>query len=93
MADVISVHAASALIHAGKGQLHGVVITCSSATAALATFYDHDEASGTKLLEVYVSSTKPVTIFFSNRFAPMFLIGLYIALAANLTATVWTRQL
>jgi hypothetical protein len=92
MQDVLSVYSASALIHTGKGKLFGFVISCSSTTAALATFYDNTSAAGTKLLEVHVASPDPVIIFFSESFGPVFNIGLYLALAANLTATVWSRQ-
>jgi hypothetical protein len=92
MADTRNVLAASGLIDTGKGVLAGLVITCSSSTAALATFYDNTAGSGTKILEGYVSSTHPLVIFFSDRFAPIYATGLYLLLAANLTATVWTRQ-
>jgi hypothetical protein len=83
MADVVSVTAVSALIYTGKGQLAGIVLSCSSTTAALATFYDNTSAAGTKLLEVYVASPDPVIIFFGERLAPVFAIGLYLALAAH----------
>ena len=93
MADVLSVHAASALIYTGKGQIAGVVISSSTAgVAQIATFYDNTAGSGTKLLESYIS-TFPVVIFFEERFSPTFATGLYLVLAANMIVTVWTRQL
>ena len=92
MADSLGVYSASALIHTGKGQLTGVIISTSAATAT-ATFYNHDAASETKVLEVIVAAGHPAIVFFSDRYAPRFTIGLYLALAANMTATVWTVQL
>jgi hypothetical protein len=92
MADVLEVHSASALIYTSKGFLAGVVVSCSSTTAALATLYDGVNDSGSKLIEVYVASPNPVVIFFADRFAPRFVTGLYLKLAANLTATLWTHQ-
>ena len=88
MADIVGVHSASALIYTGKGSLTGVVISTSAASGT-ATFYDHDEASGTKILEVIVAAGHPAIIFFCDPFAPRFVIGLYLALAANMTATLW----
>jgi hypothetical protein len=92
MADKLAVYSASALVYTGKGQLDGFVISCTSATAALATFYDGINDAGTKLLEVNVASPDPVIIFFAERLRPSFVTGLYLKLAANLTATVWSRQ-
>ena len=92
MADALAVYSASALIHTGPGQLMGLLLT-ASAGVPLATFYNNTAGSGTKLLELYVPSTQAIEIFFSERFAPAFVIGLYLTLAANLTATVWSRQL
>ena len=92
MPDKVAVYAASALIHTGKGQLAGIVITASAGNP-LATFYDNTAGSGTKVLEAYVNTAQPLIIFFSERFAPSFATGLYLVLAANLTATVWSRQL
>jgi hypothetical protein len=93
MADARAVYSASALIHTGKGQLMGVVITNSSATSSTATFYDNTAGSGTKLLEFHLSDADPVQVFFTERFAPKFSTGLYLSLGSNLTATVWSRQL
>jgi hypothetical protein len=92
MADKLAVHSASALIYTGKGQLNGFVISCTSTTPALATFYDGINDGGTKMLEVNVASPYPVIIFFSEHLRPTFVTGLYLKLAANLTATVWSRQ-
>jgi len=92
MSDSLAVYSASSLIHTGAGQLNAVVLTSSSG-APIATFYDNTAGSGTKLLEMYVPTNYPVIIFFTDRFAPIFVTGLYLALAANITATVWSRQL
>jgi hypothetical protein len=91
MADAVGVYSANALIFTGKGQLTGLVISTSAASAT-ATLYDHDEASGTKIFEVIVSAGHPAIVFFADRFAPRFAIGLYLALAANMSATVWSLQ-
>jgi len=92
MADVVTVLSATATIDTGIGQLAGIVIT-ASAGVPLATFYNNTSAAGVKIFEAYVPSTAPLVIFFSDRFAPRYTIGLHLVLAANLTATVWTRQL
>ncbi len=49
MADKLSVHAATATVDTGQGQLVGLVITASSGVP-LVTFYDNTSAAGTKLL-------------------------------------------
>jgi hypothetical protein len=92
MADKLAVYSASALIYTGKGQLDGFVISCTSTTAALTTFYDGLNDGGQKMVEVNVASPDPVIIFFPERFSPTFATGLYLKLAANSTATVWSRQ-
>jgi hypothetical protein len=92
MADVVSVHAATATVHTGKGQLAGIVIS-ASAGAPLVTIYDNTSAAGTKIFEAYVNTAQPLVIFFSDRYGPRFTIGLHLVLAANLVATLWTRQL
>ncbi len=43
--------------------------------------------------EAYVSTGMPLVIFFTDRYSPRYAIGLHMVLAANLTATLWTRQL
>jgi hypothetical protein len=94
MADVLTVISASAKIHTGKGQLTGVIISvASTSSTGLATFYDNTSAAGTKILEVHVPSVHPLVVFFAERFAPRFATGLYLSLAANMTATVWSVQL
>ena len=92
MADVISVHSATATVDTGEGTLAGLVIT-ASAGAPLVTMYNNTSAAGTKIFEAYVPSTAPLVIFFTDRFAPRYTMGLHLVLAANLTATLWTRQL
>jgi hypothetical protein len=69
----------------------GVMISASSG-APLATFYDNTAGSGTKIFECIVPTGNPVIVFFPTRFAIKFETGLYLSLAANLTATVWTRE-
>jgi hypothetical protein len=93
MPDARAVYTVSTLIHTGRGQLMGLVITNSSATSSIATFYDNTAGSGTKLLELHVSDADPAQVFFAGRFAPKFSTGLYLSLGSNLTATIWSRQL
>jgi hypothetical protein len=92
MADALSVHTASALIYTGKGVLSGAIISTTAATAT-ATFYDNTSAANPKIVEVIVAAGHPAILFFADRFAPRFATGLYLALGANMTATVWTVQL
>jgi hypothetical protein len=89
MADSIKVVSASALIHTGKGQLTGVMISTSAASGT-ATFYDDTTADTPKILEVIVAAGHPAIVFFADRFSPRFTVGLYLALSANMTATVWS---
>lgn len=93
MSDYLGVFTASGLIHTGRGQLTGVVLTCSSTTAGVVTFYDNTSATGTKLFEAPVSAYSPVSIFFQERFGPKFVNGLYLSLGTGVTATVWARKL
>jgi len=90
MADGIAVITTGTLIHTGEGQLYGILLTASSGNP-LCTIYDNTEGSIPKLIELYGAVNHPVYIFFPDRFAPRFATGLYVALAANLTATVWYR--
>jgi hypothetical protein len=92
MSDKVQVASSSTLLHTGRGQLVGLVFS-SSTSSALATFYDNTASSGTKIFEAYVNTNNLVSIFFSDRFAPFFTTGLYMSLAANLTATIWWREL
>ncbi len=92
MADKVGVYSSSSLVHTGSGQLMGIVLS-SSTGSPLATVYDNTTNSGTKVFEAYVANTESLVIFFSERFAPKFVTGLYIALAANITAVLWTREL
>lgn len=91
MANAVTITTVGALIHTGKGAITGLVITASTGNP-LTTFYDNTAGSGTKLFEVYTSSAHPTVIFFPDAYALRFTTGCYIALAANQTATVWTRQ-
>ncbi len=93
MADLQAVYSSSSLIRTGRGQLDGCVISTTSATGVTATFYDNTSGSGTKIFEANVIVGHPLIMFFSETFSPGFATGLYLALAANMTATVWIRQL
>jgi hypothetical protein len=92
MADKVAVYSASALIYTGKGVLSGVIISTSAASGT-ATLYDDTTADTPKILEVIVAAGHPAILFFADRFAPRFAVGLYLALGANMTATVWSMQL
>ena len=92
MADLLNVYTTSALIDTGKGQLEGILISTTT-TGATATCYDNTAGTGTKLFEVNVSIGHPAIIFFSERFAIKYTTGLYLTLAANMSAVVWSRQL
>ncbi len=92
MADVVSVHTSSILLHTGKCQLAGVVLTCSSGNAT-ATFSDSVDGATNPVFSVSVTYLNPLVIFFGDRYAPRFATHLYLTLAANLIATVWSRQL
>jgi hypothetical protein len=92
MADALTVYTASALVDTGKGQLEGIVISTTTA-GATATFYDNTAGSGTRIFEVNVSIGNPAIIFFSERFCIKYVTGLYLTLAANMSAVVWSRQL
>ncbi len=91
MSDALQVLSASGLIHTGQGLLVGFLATTSAASAVI-TFYDHDEGSGTKLVEIQCSPGEPAKIFFSEPFMPKFSIGLYVVLPANTSVTVWVRK-
>lgn len=90
MADKVEVFSSSSLVHTGKGQVFGLVLTPSTG-APKVTLFDNTTNSGTKIFEAYVD--EPIVIFFNDRQAPSFTTGLYIEMAANMTATLWTRQL
>jgi len=94
MADVVSVHTASGLIHTGKGTLQAVSITTTAATGTnTATFYDNTAGSGTKIFEASLVTSGPIVIFFPDALAPRFATGLYISVGLTISATVWTRQI
>jgi hypothetical protein len=90
MADHLDVIVTSSLIHTGKGQLSGIMISTSGASGT-ATFYDNTAGSGTKILEVIVSTGHPAIVFFTDAFSPRFATGLYISLSPSMTTTVWSR--
>jgi len=91
MTDVLSVHNADGVIATGMGYLVGIHVSTAS-IAQEVTLYDHDEASGTKIFETYVTSSAPVTIFFATKFAPKYETGLYLDLGTNCSVVLWTRQ-
>ena len=92
MADVVDTKTASALLHTGSGQLVGLVITANAANAVV-TIYDNTAGSGTVIFAAVVSTPQPLVIFFADRFALKYATGLYLNLAAGLTAVIWSRQL
>jgi hypothetical protein len=92
MTDKIYPISTSTLLHTGAGELVGLVLTASVGNP-LCTIYDNTTNSGTKIFEAYCGVNHPLIIFFDDRTAPRFGTGLYVALAVNLTATLWTRQL
>jgi hypothetical protein len=92
MADKINVSTASALLHTGNGQVVGLLIT-SSAANAVVTIYDNTAGSGIVIFSAVVSTPQPLLIFFADRFVIKYSTGLYLNLAAGLTAVVWSRQL
>jgi len=90
MADVQVVKTANALIVTGAGFLTGLVVTLTSGTSGTVTFYDNTSASGTVIFQAEVYSLHDgLIIFFSDRYAPRFATGLYIALDSNMCANVW----
>ena len=90
MADIQSVHTASALIHTGEGWLSGLVVSLRDGTSGTITCYDNTASSGVKIFEAEVYSLHdPLIIFFTDRYAPRFATGLYVTLDANMIAVVW----
>lgn len=97
MADYVSVHSVSTLVHTGKGQFTGIVLTAKSGTP-LCTIYNNTTNAGTKIFEAYAPVNHPLVILFDDRFAPRFTTGCYIELTGSadpsiVTATFWTRRL
>jgi hypothetical protein len=93
MGDTLTVQNATGLVYTGVGHLSGLIVSCNSTTPGLVQLYDGLDNTGTKFMEVQVTAPQPLIIFFSENFAPFFSTGLYIYLAASLTATLWTRRL
>jgi hypothetical protein len=93
MADSISVHTATGQVYSGQCQLTGLIITATAAAGGRATLDDSVGGGGTQLLSIMASAYTPVIIFFRESFYPLFSTGMYLTLAANMTATLWTRQL
>jgi hypothetical protein len=91
MADIQQVNTSSGVVITGRGILSGIVASVSaSATQATLTAYDNNAASGTVIFQVELYSEQgPFVLFFSDRFAPRFSTGLYLAVDANLTVVVW----
>jgi hypothetical protein len=94
MADIQQVKTSSALIVTGQGILTGIIASVSAASSqATLTCYDNTSASGTVLFQIELySDAGPYVLFFSDRFAPRFTTGLYLALDANLAVVVWASQ-
>ena len=94
MSDIQQVNTSSALIVTGKGILSGIVATVTAASSqATLTCYDNTSATGTIIFQVELySDQEPLAIFFSDRFAPRFTTGLYLALDANLAVVIWASN-
>ncbi len=102
MADALEIISTSTLIDTGKGWLAGVVISCNSTSPAQVIFYDNtvepEVEPNAKVLSVYVSSPNPVIIFFQDRFAPRYNVGLFVSITnssqeAATVATIWTHEI
>jgi hypothetical protein len=91
MADKLQVITGDTLLFTGGGQLLGLAVT-STAGAPKITIYDGTDDVGTKIYEATVSYLGGLQLFFADRFAPRFSTGLYADLEANLTATIWWRE-
>jgi hypothetical protein len=91
MADTTLTKTASALLYTGAGYIAGIIVTNSNAAAEPVTIYDAVTAVAPKIFEAHVNTQTPLIIFFPDRYAPRFTIGAYLALGADLTATVWVR--
>jgi hypothetical protein len=91
MSDKTQTVSTSTLLHTGAGQLMAVAISSSSGSP-IATFYDNTSGSGTKIFEAYVPTGYPLLHKFGEILAPFFSNGLYLSLAAGMTATVWWRE-
>jgi hypothetical protein len=92
MADKEQVISASGLLRTGKGQLMGLSVTSISGAPKI-SIYDGLDNGGTLIYEATVSYIGGLHLFFAERFAPIFITGLYFELAADLTATVWWREI
>ena len=94
MADIQQVKTASGVVVSGRGMLTGIVASVDgSASRGTVTAYDNTAASGTVIFQVEVFSEEgPLVLFFSDRFAPRFGTGLYVAMDANVVAVVWASE-
>jgi hypothetical protein len=94
MADIQQVITSSGIVVTGRGILTGLVASVSTASSqATLTAYDNTAASGTVIFQVEIYSDQPpFEIFFSDRFAPRFETGLYLALDTGLGVVVWATE-
>jgi hypothetical protein len=93
MPDILVVKNASGVVCAGKCQLVGYIITCTATSGGQAIFDDSVDGSGTQLVSVRATAYAPVSVYLKEPFFPLFSTGMYLTLAANMSATLWLRQL
>ena len=93
MSDLHAVLTASGLAHTGPGILTGLVLSIDGSTAVTLTAYDNTAASGTIIFQAHISpesAEQPFSVFFSDRYAPRFATGLYLAMsAAGMSVNYW----
>jgi hypothetical protein len=93
MSDVISVLSASGEVYEGRCQLVGAITTCTATSGGQATLDDSSDGSGTKLFSVRATAYAPAIILLPEHLYPTFSKAMYLTLGANMTATLYTRQL
>jgi hypothetical protein len=78
----------------GAGLLHGLIFSHNQATVQTLTLYDNTAASGTILLQAYVSAAQtPYYLFFPRRYAIPFTTGLSFPNNLNHELTIWATDL
>jgi len=78
----------------GRGLLHGVLFSHNQATVQTLTIYDNTAASGTILLQAYVSAQQtPYLLLLPRRYAIPFTTGLSTPLNINHEITLWATDL
>jgi hypothetical protein len=92
MADTISVHKTSELVHNGPGHVAGIVASTSDVAMGL-SIYDGLDNTGTLLFELMFDVDHPVVIFMNDRFAPRFQTGCYLEMTDPVTVTIWCHKI